>query len=89
MALARRTFNRRLSQYGTTYQQVLEAVRVEAAQQLLRETALSIGDIAGALGYTEPSAFVRAFRRWMSTPPGAWRRQAVESAPDRIPIEPL
>ncbi len=88
MALARRTFNRRLSQYGTTYHEVLEAVRVEAAQQLLRETALSIGDIAGALGYAEPSAFVRAFRRWTGAPPGAWRRRAATSVPERIPVEP-
>ncbi len=80
MALTRRTFNRRLAQYGTTYQEVLEAVRVECAQQLLRETALSVGDIAGALGYAESSAFVRAFRRWTRTTPGVWRKRAGEGA---------
>jgi AraC-like DNA-binding protein len=81
MALTRRTFNRRLAEYGTTFHEVLEAVRLEVAQQLLRETTLSIGDIGDALGYAEPSAFVRAYRRWTQTTPGAWREIGRGQAP--------
>ena len=81
MALTRRTFNRRLAEYGTTFQEALRTVRFDVAQQLLRETTLSIGDIAGALGYAEPSAFVRAFRHWTRTTPGAWRELATIRAP--------
>jgi hypothetical protein len=81
MSLPRRTFNRRLAEYGTTFQEVLKAVRYDAAQQLLRETTLSIGDIADALGYTEPSAFVRAFRHWTRTTPAAWRKGSRTRAP--------
>jgi AraC-like DNA-binding protein len=76
MALPRRTFNRRLAEYGTTFRDVLKTVRVDVAQQLLRETTLPIGDIAGALGYAESSAFVRAFRHWTQTTPGAWRERS-------------
>jgi len=76
MALTRRTFNRRLADYGTTFRDALETVRLDVARQLLRETELSIADIADALGYTEPTAFVRAFRRWTNTTPGAWRQQS-------------
>lgn len=81
MALTRRTFNRRLAEYGTTFHEVLEAARLEVAQQLLRETTLSIGDIGDALGYAEPSAFVRAYRRWTQTTPGAWRELGRGQAP--------
>jgi AraC-like DNA-binding protein len=76
MALPRRTFNRRLADYGTTFHDVLKAVRFEVAQALLLETTLPVSDIAGALGYSESSAFVRAFRHWTKTTPGAWREQS-------------
>jgi AraC-like DNA-binding protein len=82
MALPRRTFNRRLAEYGTTFHDVLKAVRFDVARQLLRETTLPIGDIAGALGYAESSAFVRAFRHWTGTTPGAWRERSGNRAAD-------
>jgi len=81
MALPRRTFNRRLAESGTTFRKVLETVRFEVSCQLLRETAMSVGDVAAALGYAEPSAFVRAFRRWSRTSPGAWRDVHAASGP--------
>jgi AraC-like DNA-binding protein len=80
MALSRRTFNRRLYQYGTTFQDVLDTVRFEVARQLLHDTTLPVGEIAATLGYAEPSAFVRAFRRWTGRTPGIWRQQAGGSA---------
>jgi hypothetical protein len=81
MALPRRTFNRRLAQYGTTFHEVLKAVRFDVAQALLRETTLPVSDVAGALGYAESSAFVRAFRNWTQTTPGAWRERSRAHAP--------
>jgi AraC-like DNA-binding protein len=81
MSLTRRTFNRRLAEYGTTFQDVLKAVRHDVARQLLRETTLPVGEIGGALGYAEPSAFVRAFRQWTRSTPGAWREQSRTRAP--------
>lgn len=75
MGLHRRTFNRRLKGYGTTFRDALEAVRFEAASQLLRDTDLAVGEIGVALGYAESSTFVRAFRRWSGRSPNVWRVQ--------------
>ena len=75
MGLHRRTLARRLHECGMTFRDALETVRFEAAQQLLRDTALSVGEIGAALGYAESSPFVRAFRRWSGQSPGAWRLQ--------------
>ena len=75
MGLHRRTFNRRLEECGTTFRDALEAVRFEAARQLLRDTDLAVGEIGAALGYAESSPFVRAFRRWSGDSPNAWRLQ--------------
>jgi len=43
----------------------------------LRRSPLSIGEIAFLLGFSEPSAFHRAFRRWTGMTPGAYRDQPV------------
>jgi AraC-like DNA-binding protein len=72
-AMHRRTFNRRLMAMGTTFQSVLDDVRFNVARQLLRETLLPITEIALTLGYSESSAFGRAFRRWSGQTPRDWR----------------
>lgn len=76
LAMHRRTLNRRLEALGTTFKDVLEEVRFEAARQLLESTDLSLDDIAGALGYAGDSPFTRAFRRRAGMAPGLWRREA-------------
>lgn len=76
LALHRRTLNRRLEALGTTFREVLEAVRFEAACQLLGATQLALDDIAVALGYAGVSPFTRAFRRLSGSSPGQWRRAA-------------
>lgn len=75
LAMHRRTLNRRLEALGTTFKDVLEEVRFEAARQLLESTNLSLDDIASALGYAGDSPFARAFRRRSGMTPGQWRRQ--------------
>ena len=75
LALHRRTLNRRLEALGTTFREVLEDVRFDAACQLLGLTELSLDDVADALGYAGISPFARAFRRRSGTPPGQWRRE--------------
>jgi AraC-like DNA-binding protein len=72
--LHRRTLNRRLQDRGTNFQQVLDEIRFEAACQLLDSTQLSLTDIAASLGYSESSAFTRAFRRWSGAAPSRRRR---------------
>jgi AraC-like DNA-binding protein len=69
----RRTLNRRLRAHGTSLHRMIEEVRSEMARQLVENTRMSLTDIAATLGYSEPSAFTRAFRRWKGKSPKAWR----------------
>ena len=71
----RRTFARRLQERGTTFRVLLDKVRFDAAQGLLRGSAVSLEDIANRLGYADVTAFARAFRRWSGESPAVWRRQ--------------
>jgi len=50
--------------------------RIEKARELLRDTSLSLADIALACGFAEQSHFTRVFTRTVGMPPGAWRRAA-------------
>jgi AraC-like DNA-binding protein len=68
-----RTLQRRLSDEGTTYAQVLDEVRRETAQRWVQQGSMSFGEIAFALGFSEPSAFHRAFKRWTGTTPKAYQ----------------
>jgi len=68
-----RTLQRRLSAAGQSYQQVLDGVRREVAERYLAQKSLSIGEIAYLLGYSEPAAFHRAFKRWHDVTPQAFR----------------
>jgi AraC-like DNA-binding protein len=74
LQLHRRTLNRRLHDQGVTFQHILDEIRFETACQLLDNTRLSLTDIAASLGYSESSAFTRAFRRWSGAAPSQRRR---------------
>ena len=74
LCLGVRTLQLKLKEAGHTYQQLLDAVRSDLAQRHLRESHLSITDVAFLLGYSEPSVFVRSFKKWTGQTPGAFRR---------------
>lgn len=73
-----RSVQRRLAARDLSWQQVLDQTRARLAHDYLHDRALSLGDIALLLGYSEQSAFTRAFRRWTGTTP-----QHVRAAADR------
>ena len=73
VAMHRRTLSRHLKSGGSGYRTITNEIRFEIARQLLEETEVSLGEIAAALGYSEASAFTRAFRRWSGQAPTAWR----------------
>ena len=73
LTMHRRTLNRRLQGSGMGYRAITNEIRFEIARQLLVETEVPLGEIAAALGYSEASAFTRAFRRWSGRTPTAWR----------------
>lgn len=72
--LSERTFRRQLQDEGTNFRALLGEARYRKAQQLLRQTALSIEAIAAQLGYAESAAFIHAFKGWSGTTPAAYRK---------------
>lgn len=68
-----RTLKRKLADRDTTFSTILDDVRRQRALLLLANRELSIGEIAGRLGYSEVPNFTRAFRKWTGTTPGAYR----------------
>ena len=70
-----RTMGRRLEAEGVTFEQLKDEVRLAVSRELLARTEMAVSDVAAALGYATPSAFVRAFRRWTAKPPSLWRRE--------------
>ena len=69
-----RTLQRKLQECGTKFQQLLDEERCRRAQQLLRQTDLSLTVISARLGFAESSVFSRAFRRWTGMSPLEFRR---------------
>ncbi|WP_020654168.1 AraC family transcriptional regulator [Massilia niastensis] len=76
LGMSARTLQRKLAGAGSSFQQVLDAVRYGLAQDYLRRRELGLADIAMMLGFQEQSAFTHAFREWSGMNPGAWREQA-------------
>ena len=72
MGMSARTLRRQLEHHGQTLRGVVDEVRRERADQLL-EAGVSVKEIAFALGFSEPSAFSRAYKRWTGKAPRATR----------------
>ena len=75
LATSARSLQRRLSAAGTSYHQLLDSTRCEAATHYLQDHRLSIGEVGYLLGYSEPPAFHRAFKRWNGITPQEFRRK--------------
>jgi AraC-like DNA-binding protein len=74
--LSTRSLHRRLAEEGTSFRQVRDRLRRERALQRLENTQQSVAEIAEALGYSEPSAFFRAFVGWTGVSPTLYRKRA-------------
>jgi AraC-like DNA-binding protein len=70
-----RSLQRRLAEQGTSFQQLLDDTRRHLAEGHLKNARLDVAEIALLLGYSEQSAFTRAFRSWTGVTPALWRRQ--------------
>lgn len=75
LELSPRTLHRRLTDEGTSFRAIKEALRREEAVQRLENTKQSVAEIAEALGYSEPSAFFRAFVGWTGVSPTRYRKR--------------
>ncbi len=69
-----RTLQRRLARAGTSFEALCDDARRTAAETYLRDTTLSISEVTYLLGYSEPAAFHRAFKRWHGKTPLAFRQ---------------
>jgi len=75
LAMSPRTLQRRLSEEGTSFDSLREETRKQTAETFLADRRLSVSEVAFLLGFSEPGAFHRAFKRWHNTTPDAFRRQ--------------
>jgi AraC-like DNA-binding protein len=72
--LSTRSLQRRLAEQGMTFQGLLDQTRCHLAERHLLDAQLDLAEIALLLGYSEQSAFTRAFRSWKGLAPAKWRR---------------
>jgi AraC-like DNA-binding protein len=75
LAVSRQTLSRRLRTEGTTFAEVQELVHRRVADALLRDDALPVAVVSDRLGYSEPAAFSRAYKRWTGRRPSEVMRQ--------------
>ena len=68
-----RSLQRRLRDEDTSFKSLLSETQQELALQYMRDTSRSIGEITYLLGFSEPSNFTRAFKRWTGKSPGEFR----------------
>ena len=83
LATTPRTLQRRLARGGTSFEALRDEARRQAAELYLSSTTLTIAEVTYLLGYSEPTAFHRAFRRWHGTTPQAFRER-VSSLPPGV-----
>ncbi|MGJ3252497.1 MAG: AraC family transcriptional regulator [Elainellaceae cyanobacterium] len=68
-----RTLQRRLSELGYSYQTLVDESRRQLAEKLLQQTDYSLAEVAFMTGFSEQSAFTRAFKRWAGQTPRSFR----------------
>jgi AraC-like DNA-binding protein len=84
LGLSRRSLQRRLSEFGLSFKAVVDATRHELALRYLDDPDKRVTEITFLLGFSEQSAFSRAFRRWQGQSPSAYRlARHPESQPAR------
>lgn len=73
-SLSTRSLQRKLKEEGVTFLEIVEEVRKALAVNFLSSGHHSVKDVSNRLGYNEPSAFVRAFKRWTNLTPAEFQK---------------
>jgi len=71
--MSRRSLQRKLKEKGASYKELLDGTRSDLAKEYIRNSRLSINEITYMLGFSEPSNFTRAFKRWTGHSPSEYR----------------
>ncbi|MGO1502940.1 MAG: AraC family transcriptional regulator [Marinobacter sp.] len=74
MMLSPRSLQRYLAEQNTSFHELLEDTRRSLATRYLKESQMSLTELAGVLGYSDLAAFSRAFNRWFGMSPRKWRK---------------
>jgi AraC-like DNA-binding protein len=77
LGMSDRTFIRRISETGTSFNEILDELRQRLALKYVLETELNLAEIAFLLGYANQPAFNLAFKRWNGKPPSEMRAPGV------------
>ncbi|HET8869561.1 MAG TPA: AraC family transcriptional regulator [Aquabacterium sp.] len=78
-----RSLQRRLAEHGMSFQSLLDETRFQLAKSYLLDSSLDLVEMALLLGYSEQSAFTRAFRNWTGMAPAQWRKQQLTQIPSQ------
>jgi AraC-like DNA-binding protein len=73
LGVSERTLHRRLAEHGESFQTLATQARRDAAESLLRSDRHNLADVAFLTGFSDQSAFTRAFKRWTGQTPAAYR----------------
>ncbi|KPF68675.1 hypothetical protein IP84_08470 [beta proteobacterium AAP99] len=87
LAMSSRTLHRRLQAEGLSFSRLLDDTRRDLAQRYLRESGRTVTDVTFLLGFSEQSAFSRAFKRWTGVAPSEFRARS-QSASAVSPDDP-
>jgi AraC-like DNA-binding protein len=77
LAVSRQTLYRRLKAEGITFIQLVDAVRHRLAMQYLADRRISVSETGYMIGFSDPAAFSRAFKRWTGDSPIAFRERHI------------
>jgi AraC-like DNA-binding protein len=73
LGMSERTLQRRITEAGSSFRQLMLETRQEVVRHLLTEPSIEIDEIACLVGYEDTNSFYRAFRSWEGTTPARWR----------------
>ena len=73
LGMSARTLRRRLEKEGTSYQRIKDNARRDVAISLLSRDGLTVSEVAEQVGFSDPSAFHRSFKKWTGQSPGSYR----------------
>lgn len=73
LGMSDRTLQRRITEEGSTFRELLSEARRDLGRHLLTDPTTDIDEVACLLGYQDTTSFYRAFREWEGMPPNRWR----------------